>query len=212
MPRIVIFANGELPDLEKARGLLRADDTILCADGGTHHALALGLQPKLVVGDMDSLFKDAWKKLEQAHIQIELHPRDKDETDLELAIRRAIEMNPDSILIIGALGGRVDQTLGNIALLSDSRLSTLDSRLDDGAEEILFCRKQVEIRGRSGDVVSLIPWNGAVHGIHTEGLKWPLRGETLHPEKTRGISNEMIDETASISIESGLLLVIHQRK
>ncbi|MCL4527878.1 MAG: thiamine diphosphokinase [Chloroflexi bacterium] len=210
--RIVIFANGELPDLEKARGLLRADDTILCADGGTHHALALGLQPNLVVGDMDSLSKDAWKKLEQANIQIELHPRDKDETDLELAIRRAIEMNPDSILIIGALGGRVDQILGNIALFSNARLASIDCRFDDGAEEISFCRKQVEIRGRSGDIVSLIPWNGAAHGVRTEGLKWSLRGETLYPEKTRGISNEMVDTKASVSIESGLLLVIHQRK
>ncbi len=212
LKRIVIFANGELPDLEKARVLLRADDAILCADGGTHHALALGLQPNLVVGDMDSLSKDAWKKLEQANVQIELHPRDKDETDLELAIRRAIEMNPDSILIVGALGGRVDQTLGNIALLSDARLASLDCRFDDGAEEIFFCRARSLVEGRSGDIVSLIPWSGAVHGIHTEGLKWSLRGETLHPEKTRGISNEMIDRTASISIESGLLLVVHQHK
>ncbi len=221
MSRIVIFANGELPDLEKARALLRADDTILCADGGTHHALALGLQPNLVVGDMDSLSKGAWKKLEQANVPIELHPRDKDETDLELAIRRAIEMDPDSILVVGALGGRLDQTLGNIALLSDSLLSTLDSRFDDGAEEIFFCRKQAEapsratrrgIEGRSGDIVSLIPWNGAVYGVRAEGLKWSLHGGTLYPEKTRGISNEMTAQTASVSIESGLLLVVHQRK
>lgn len=210
--RIVIFANGELPDLEKVRVLLRVDDTIICADGGTRHALALGLQPNLVVGDMDSLAKDAWKKLEQANVQIELHPRDKDETDLELAICSAIEMSPSSILIVGALGGRVDQTLGNIALLSDLRLSALDSRLDDGVEEILFCRKQAELQGRSGDVVSLIPWNGAVQGIRTEGLKWLLHGETLYPEKTRGISNELMGDIASISIESGLLLIIHQRK
>lgn len=211
LKRVVIFANGELPDIEKARVLLRADDYILCADGGTHHALALGLRPDMVVGDMDSLAKDAWKKLEQVNAQIELHPRDKDETDFELAIRRAVEMNPESILIIGALGGRVDQTLGNIALLSDSRLSAIDSHIDDGLEEIFFCRAHSMVEGRSGDIISLIPWNGPVHGVRTEGLKWALRGETLHPEKTRGISNEMIDKTTSIVIESGLLLVIHRR-
>ena len=210
--RIVIFANGELPDLEKVRVLLRADDFIICADGGTHHALALGLQPNLVVGDMVSLSKDAWKKLGQANVQIELHPRDKDETDLELAIRRALEMNPESILIIGALGGRADQTLGNIALLSDARLAPIDCRFDDGVEEIFFCRVHSIVEGRSDDLVSLIPWNGEVRGVRTEGLKWSLRGETLYPEKTRGISNEMIGEAASISIESGLLLIVHQRK
>ena len=121
MQRIVIFANGELPDLNKARLLRTRDDYIICADGGTRHALALDLQPNLVIGDMDSAEKkDNGKYLENAGIPIELYPHDKNETDLELAIMRAIELEPKEILVIAALGGRLDQTLGNLALLSDA--------------------------------------------------------------------------------------------
>lgn len=211
MQRIIIFANGDLPDLNKARALLRQDDYILCADGGARHALALGLTPNLVIGDMDSLEKDTWEKLEGSNIPVELYPRDKNETDLELALNRAIELEPKEILIIAALGGRLDQTLGNIALLNNPYLVTRNIRLDDGVEEIFFCRSQAEVRGRSGDLVSLIPWGNSVHGVQTQGLKWSLNNETLHPEKTRGISNEMIDKVANIESSSGILLVIHRR-
>jgi thiamine pyrophosphokinase len=210
--RIVIFANGELPDLGKARALLREDDFILCADGGARHARALRLTPNLVIGDMDSIEKGQWQELEKAGVFIELFPHDKNETDLELAIQRAIELEPKEILILAALGGRLDQTLANIALLTDLRLSTFDLRLDDGVEEILFCRDQVQVEGRSGHIVSLLPWGAPVHGVRTKGLKWTLSGETLHPEKTRGVSNEMISESAFIQIKSGLLLVIHRRQ
>jgi thiamine pyrophosphokinase len=78
-------------------------------------------------------------------------------------------------------------------------------------EEIFLCRHQVQVHGRSGDIVSLIPWLGRVTEIQTRDLKWVLNKETLYPDKTRGISNEMISDTASISIGSGLLLVVHRR-
>ena len=212
MQSIIIFANGEIPRLENARSLLHVDDYIICADGGTRHALALGLKPHLVIGDMDSIDKEQWQKLKNGGVSIELFPSDKNETDLELALDRAIELEPKMLLIIGALGGRLDQTFGNTALLSDPRLAAINIRLDDGVEEIFFCRDQEEVRGRSGDLVSLIPWGNLVQGVQTQGLKWPLQRETLFPEKTRGISNEMTGETASITISSGLLLVIHRRE
>jgi len=206
--RIIIFANGNLPNLEKARGLIRPDDVILCADGGTRHALALGLIPNLIIGDMDSTTFDL-RPLTEKGTQVIQHPADKNETDLELAIRHAITLNPSQILILAALGGRMDQTLANIALLSDLRLSSFDVRLADGVEEVFFCRDQAKVEGRSGDIVSLIPWQGEVTGVFTENLRWHLHHETLYPDKTRGISNEMIAEIATVSITSGLLLITH---
>jgi thiamine pyrophosphokinase len=123
-----------------------------------------------------------------------------------------LDLNPKEIIIVAALGGRLDQTLANIALLTDHQLSTFDVKLDDGVEEILLCRSQAEVHGRSGDIISLIPWQGEVTEVQTMNLKWPLRSETLYPNKTRGISNEMISDTASVSIGSGLLLVVHRRQ
>ncbi len=211
MSRILIFANGELPDMEKARALLQPGDDILCADGGTRHALALGLNPSLVVGDLDSAAEEDLRDAERRGAQILRFPRDKDETDLELALQQALSRQPASILIVAALGRRLDQTLGNLSLLSHSRLAGLDIRFDDGVEQAFFCRTQAEVTGRPGDLLSLIPWGRAAVGVRTTGLRWPLSGETLYPERTRGISNELLGPAASISLSSGLLLVIHRR-
>ncbi|HEX5944287.1 MAG TPA: thiamine diphosphokinase, partial [Anaerolineales bacterium] len=116
------------------------------------------------------------------------------------------------IIIIAGLGGRLDQTLANITLLTDIRLSNIDIRLDDGVEESFLCRDQVQVSGRTGDIVSLIPWGGAVSEVQTTNLKWPLHRETLYPDRTRGISNEMLGESATISMGSGLLLIVHRRE
>lgn len=206
--RIIIFANGELPNKEKARTLLREDDFIIAADGGTRHALELGRTPNIIIGDLDSLPVN----LEPSTLNIELmqFPADKNETDLELAIQHALTLNPQEIIIIGALGGRLDQTLGNIALISNLQPATCNLKLNDGLEEVFFCDNQAEVNGAVGDIVSLIPWQGEVTGILTQGLKWALQNETLYPHKTRGISNEMTGETATIKIKSGLLLVVHR--
>ena len=210
MKRILIFANGELPALEEARRILLPDDFIICADGGTRHALALGLTPNVIIGDMDSL-PDSFQASTFTGEFIQVSA-DKNETDLELAIDHALNLSSEEIIIIAALGGRLDQTLGNISLMTYSRLSAFDIRLNDGVEEIFFCRDQVKVKGGSDDIVSLIPWGGEVHGVETENLKWPLKNEILYPYKTRGISNEMLGEEASVKIKSGLLLVVHRAK
>lgn len=212
MHRIIIFANGDLPDVNKARAILKKDDYIICADGGIRHALALDLKPALVIGDMDSAEKADLQKLRNDDVSIELFPQNKNETDLELAIVKAAELNPKEIIVIAALGGRIDQALANITLISNIQHSTFNLKLDDGVEEIFFCRDQAEVKGRSGDIVSLIPWQGTVTGIRTKNLKWTLDNETLYPEKTRGISNEMTADVAKIRISSGLLLIVHTRK
>jgi len=212
MPRTLIFANGTLPNIDSARRLLRPDDFILAADGGTRHALALGCTPNLLLGDMDSISRADWKTLKESDVPIEIFPRDKNETDLELALQRAIEIGNNEIIILAALGGRLDQTLANLTLLTDPQLSTFNIKLDDGVEQAFFVHTRSSVAGRSGDLVSLIPWGGDVRILSTHGLKWPLADEILFAHKSRGISNEMTADTAHIEIESGLLLVVHQRK
>jgi len=219
MPRCIIFANGILPDLAAARRLIRPDDLILAADGGTRHALDLGLTPSIVIGDLDSISDEERRKMKEDGVRLIQHPRDKNETDLELALDYAIQNGQRKIVIVAALGGRLDQTLGNLALLTDPRhkpaLSevegSLDTRLDDGVEQAFFCRARSEVEGRRGDLVSLIPWGGEVRGVRTQGLRWQLSDEVLLPHKTRGISNEMTGEVANIQIQSGLLLIVHRR-
>lgn len=211
-PRLVIFANGLVPDPDRIRALLREKDVLVCADGGTRLALVLDVLPEVVIGDLDSIAGADRARIESAGIPLREYPHDKDETDLELAVQYALERKPAGILIVGALGGRLDHTVANIAMLSDSRLEGIDCRLDDGVEEVMLCRGQARIDGRADDLVSLIPWGNPVTGVRTQGLRWPLVGETLYSHKTRGVSNEMLGEAAEVSIAGGLLLIIHTRR
>jgi thiamine pyrophosphokinase len=218
MPRIVIFANGELPDLESARALLQPGDYLIAADGGANHLLKMGILPEILIGDLDSIDEDTLFDLTSAEVEIKQYSEDKDETDIELALRYAVELRPSAILIVGALGGRLDQTLANLSILTDPTLLGIDIRMDDGVEEAFFCRAssskggQAEVHGRGEDTVSLIPWHGSVEGVATEGLQWPLYGETLFPSKSRGISNVMLGASASVKIDKGLLLIVHRRQ
>jgi thiamine pyrophosphokinase len=212
MTRVIIFVNGRIPHLDRVRELIRPSDMIVAADGGTRHALALGLVPSLVIGDLDSLNDEDRHRLEVAQTEIRQFPREKDETDFELALNHAVSAGYTEILVVAALGNRLDQTLGNLSLLTNLSLAGCDVRMDDGTEQAWFVRSRTRVEGCPGDIVSLIPWGLAVTGITTVGLRWPLNGETLNPSKTRGLSNELLGETASISLESGLLLVVHTRQ
>lgn len=210
--RTVIFVNGRLRSAKRLAALLRLDDYVIAADGGLRHLRRLGLPPHLLIGDLDSVTEEDVRWAVNNGAEVRRYPREKDETDLELALTAALSNGSGAILLAAALGGRLDQTLGNLGLLLHPELAGLDARLDDGREEVLFIRGQAEVRGQAGDTVSLLPWNGPAEGVTTQALRYPLRGETLYPDRTRGISNEMQGDTAQVSLSAGILLCIHTRK
>jgi thiamine pyrophosphokinase len=211
-PRAVIFVNGELPDPAAARRMIRAEDYLVAADGGLHHLMALDLTPHLVVGDLDSVTPAELAELEARQVEIHRFPPKKDETDLELALQVVREAGYREILLVAALGGRLDQTLGNLYLLTDAAIEGCRVRMDDGLEEVFVIRGQVVVQGAAGDVVSLLPVAEAAHGVTTDGLAYPLRGETLWRQHTRGISNKMTGEMAKVVVEDGALFCIHTRQ
>jgi thiamine pyrophosphokinase len=129
-----------------------------------------------------------------------------------LALAHAYKAGHQPIIIIGANGGRLDQELGNLSLLADPEYSGADLRLDDGLTEAFFITSKAIIQGKAGDTVSLIPWGNPVEGVSTDGLVYPLHKETLLPYRTRSLSNQMLAETAKVSLKRGLLLCVHIRK
>lgn len=209
---VLLFANGIFTPGEAVRRVLAAQrsPTIVCADGGALHARALGLQPQTIIGDMDSLSPADVLAFEAAGAQIIRHPPEKDETDLELALRFCHELGAKTVTILGGLGGRFDQTLANILLLTLPALKSMRIELVDGAQTIrLLGAGQHQITGAAGDTVSLIPLQGAATGITTRGLQYALRDETLPLGPARGISNVMLAEMAEVELGGGLLLLVH---
>jgi thiamine pyrophosphokinase len=211
--RIVIIANGDLESPEFYRQLLREDDLIICADGGSRHARTLGLTPDLIIGDLDSVDPQMLPKTGELKPEVISFPPTKDHSDLELAVEHAVKLKPEEILIIGALGGsRVDHSLFNLMLLKIPLAAQIPARIMDQHQELLMIMDRLEIEGQSGDYLSLFPLTAAVEGVTTTGLKYPLDCETLKFASSRGLSNELFGARASVSISRGILLVIKTRK
>jgi thiamine pyrophosphokinase len=215
--RAIIFANGEFPDAGETRDLLRPDDLVIAADGGTRHALAVGVIPHVVIGDLDSLSPDEQARVEAAGSQvIRFSPR-KDETDLELALLHAARQGATEILILAALGGRLDQTIANLLLLALPELKGRDVRIVAGAQTAFLIHARqggpdesngALIEGQPGDTVSLIPLGGDAVGVTAEGLEWPLREDRLRFGPARGVSNVLTAEHARVRVRQGLLLCV----
>lgn len=212
MSRAILFVNGEMRDPGAARLLIQPDDVIIAADGGARHALALGVIPSAIIGDFDSLSDAEVRVFSDMGVHMLRFPQKKDDTDLELALAHAVRSGYCPIILIGANGGRLDQELGNISLLSNPDFINADVRLDDGITEAFFITTKSSIHGKAGDTVSLLPWGNPAEGVNTDGLVYPLHNETLFPHRTRGVSNQMLAETATVSLKRGLLLCIHIRK
>jgi thiamine pyrophosphokinase len=209
--RAVIVAGGRAHGGEDWQKWVREGDLVVGADGGAAQALGWGLEPELVIGDMDSIPAGIRARLEGQGARFVVHPRAKDETDLELALTSAIEQGAHEIVVLGAWGGRLDHTLSNVLLLALPALDSARVRIVAGKEEALLLRdgQALTLEGQAGDVVSLLPLGGDVRGVRTSGLAWALEGETLRFGHSRGVSNEMTGATARVEIESGYLLVVH---
>lgn len=210
--RAVVFANGVIQKINLVKPLIKEKDLIVSADGGLRYIRSLSLTPKLVIGDLDSISQNDIEYLNDKNIKVLKFPTDKDQTDLEIALRELIERGYKDILVIGALGGRIDQTLANLSLMSSLSNDDIRVEFDDGQEHIMLVRNQQVISGKKGDTVSLFPQCSPAKGITISGLRYPLNDESLFPGQTRGISNEMIGEKAEINITTGTILCIHTRK
>jgi thiamine pyrophosphokinase len=211
--RAVIFANGDLDDPQAAMQAIRPGDLLIAADGGTHNCRALGLHPDTVIGDLDSLSPGLLEELESRGTHFVVHPRDKDQTDLELALHYAIDQGASEILLLGLLGGRLDQTLANLLLLALPDWGKVNLAAVSGPDTAHFLRpgEAINVTGRTGDIVSLIPLSPTVTGVTTQGLRWPLHDAELRFGSTLGISNEVVGTTVRIQSRTGQLLVVHRK-
>lgn len=212
--RTVIFANGDInpgPAVDRIHALIGLEGVpVIAADGGADNALQLGLRPQIVVGDMDSVLPDTLAILIEDGAEIFRFSHAKDETDLELALLEAVHRGAKWIRIIGAMGGRIDQTMGNIQLLSHPDLDHVDARLVSGRQTLWLTEPGThQLMGEVGDTISLLPFHGDVAGIVTHGLEYPLDHETLYLGPARGMSNVIITQSASVTFDSGVLTIVH---
>jgi thiamine pyrophosphokinase len=210
----LVIADGAAPDaaaLDAAwPGWSHGIDLLIAADGGARHAGPLGRRIDRWVGDADSIGEDGLARLAAAGVLVERHPVDKDETDAELAVRAAAASGARRLTILGALrGDRIDHELGNLWLLAMPELRGIETVILDATARIRLAGPgRIDLAGRVGDLVSLLPFGGDAVGVTTRGLRYPLRDEPLVAGPARGISNVREAEDASVAVRSGRILVI----
>jgi thiamine pyrophosphokinase len=207
MSRAVVFANGDIADLEFVRRWLLPDDFIIAADGGLRHIMQISLSPHVVVGDLDSAPNELLQLAERRGAEIIRHQARKDKTDLELALDLARDRRIEETIVFGALGGRPDHALANILLLS--AVGEHSVRMIDAGYEVFVMDDRADIAGDTGDLVTLLALTREATGISTSGLEYPLIDGVLARGSSRGVSNVMIADSASITIGHGELIVVH---
>ena len=204
---VVVVSGGEPPD-PRAASAAPLGAPVVAADKGLEHALSLGLDVTLAVGDFDSASPEAVTVAESAGVRIERHPEEKDATDLELALDAAAALGPRRILVLAGEGGRLDHQLSTLLLLASDRYAPVEVDALVGPTRVHVVRGARTLEGTPGELVSLLAVGGAAEGVTTEGLEYPLRGETLEAGTSRGISNVFAADTAHVSVENGVLLAL----
>ena len=212
MKRAVIFLHGTKPKKELIKRYIKRTDTIICADGGTIWAIEAGLVPNVYIGDLDSITPALYKKLQNEGTEMLTYHTEKDKTDSELALDYALHHGYKDILLFGMVGNRIDHMLANVALFAEAVMQGNRILIISEEQEIHFVDYHIELLGKPGEYVSLIPLKQNATGVTTEGLKWRLYNDTLSFGSTMGISNEFIRKKAKIIVEKGILMVIHTRR
>ena len=205
----IVVAGGHHPPHSLARYLPHYD-LVVAADSGLDVALALGLAVTHVVGDMDSVDPQALAQAETAGAVVQRVPHNKDQVDTELAVLFARTLGASTITLITAGGGRLDHQLGVMSALTHPVLAGCEVHAlwDTAHVRVLNGPESATITGKVGSLVGLVAMNGAALGITTSNLRWPLADEHLEAHSTRGVSNEMTNEHATVSVRAGSLFVI----
>jgi thiamine pyrophosphokinase len=211
--KAIVVAGGNAAPEDAAR--LSGAEMVIAADSGAEWLDSLGVLPDLLVGDMDSIDPALFERLAERRVEVETHPSEKDASDVELAVSRAVNRGAGEVLILGALGGgRLDHELANLLLLVDRRWHAIQLRIVRGGTSVQVLRggSRRELDGVAGHLVTLLPFDGDATGVRTDGMRYPLVGETLQSGRSRGLSNEIERAPASVSLEGGTLLIIETRK
>jgi thiamine pyrophosphokinase len=178
--------------------------TVIAANGGVALAAELGLGVDLVVGDLDSISAERLAAVPC----VERHPEAKDASDLELALRSALGLGPERIVVVGGGGGRLDHLLGSLLLLAAEAYAGVLVDAQVGGAAVHVVRDERMLEGMPGELISLFAVHGPANGVVSEGLVFPLRGEVLEPGSSRGLSNVFAAREVRIRVERGVLLAV----
>ena len=209
--RAAIFLNGS-PDSESLiQATASRADLVVAADGGARHALAAGIVPDLVVGDMDSLGEGFLQEIGRRGSSLQRHPVRKDKMDGHLAVLAAGERGTTEADFLCATGGKPGAFFAvPHILLTAERIGLRSTLVADWGRMFVTEDRSRVVEGAAHDSVSIFPFSGLATGVTLEGMSYPLENADLEPGETLGFHNELVGTKATVRVERGVLLVVHE--
>lgn len=214
--RFLVVGGGTICDKQLCEEIKTGGyDCVIAADRGMDVLYRHHLTPNMIVGDFDSVEPEVLSFYKRDPlILFEELSTEKDDTDLEHAIRCAVMMGAQSITVMGAIGTRMDQTLASVGLLGIGLMEGVEMVLLDANNRIRMLHESCTLSKDKlmGKYISLLPYAGDVTGLTLSGFKYPLQKENLSSFSTRGVSNEAVEEELLIVFDNGILLVIESKE
>ena len=187
---------------------------IIAVDKGLEVLYQLSIIPNYIVGDFDSISTKILKFYQdKPQVIFYKYNSEKDNTDTDIALKLAIQLNSSAITIMGALGKRMDHALSNIHILNDALVAKIPCQIVDTYNKIYLVKNKITLyKNRTyGKYISLIPLTSIVEGLTLIGFKYPLKEASLSFGKSLGVSNEIVEDVAHIQLKEGILIVIESR-
>jgi len=184
-----------------------ATDDIIAVDKGLEKVHDLGLIPRVIIGDFDSLSEELLK--EYAEVPTLRHPMAKNETDTELALSWCLEQQRYAeIIICNDLQGRWDHSMALMQNLLWAHSRGQICRIESCNQIVRLISDRAVYPGKKGDLLSLIALGQEAVFLGSRGLTYPLEHLVLKPQQSRGISNEFDADRVEIQLEKGLVLAV----
>ncbi|OAB44550.1 thiamine diphosphokinase [Paenibacillus glacialis] len=208
--RVIIFSGGSL--YPEFLDQIQKDDFIIGADKGALFLIQNNVHPHISVGDFDSISEEEKQIVSSSSGEmLDCDAIDKNLTDTELAFEIALKQSPTHILLVGGTGSRLDHTLANIQMLNRALQHHTSLTILDKNNYIAITDSTLKVNNLGYTYVSLLPMTAEVTGVTIEGFEYPLKNATLKLGQSLGISNRLIGKKATVTIGSGLLLVIQSK-
>ncbi len=205
--KVLVVGSGSIQNKQFLIERYKWAELVIAVDGGASHLKNANFLPHIAIGDFDSIEPADFAELDKEKVEVITYPEKKDYTDMELALELAVKRGATQVLITGATGTRLDHSTGNILYLYNFLDKGITAWIEDEHNKIFMVKDSITLKKQENWKVSLLSLTPTVEGLTTQGLYYPLKDAVLKFGSCFGVSNEFSEDTASITLEKGLLLV-----